>query len=63
MIPFMDTGLPVGPLSKRLDGADISFYVGFLVGGIVYSGCRRLAARYDRFSPDPSQAVGSGVSQ
>jgi NCS1 family nucleobase:cation symporter-1 len=37
MIPFMDTSLYVGPASTALDGADISFYVGFLVGAAVYA--------------------------
>lgn len=44
MIPFMDTGLMVGPISNALDGADISFYVGFVVAGLVYFPLRRLAA-------------------
>ena len=39
MIPFMDTNLVYGALSKKLDGADISFYVGFVVAGIVYQSC------------------------
>jgi NCS1 family nucleobase:cation symporter-1 len=42
MIPFMDTNLIVGALAKKLDGADISFYVGFVVAGIVYMVLRRV---------------------
>jgi NCS1 family nucleobase:cation symporter-1 len=36
MVPFMDTGLLVGPIASALQGADLSFYVGFVVAGIVY---------------------------
>jgi nucleobase:cation symporter-1, NCS1 family len=41
MVPFMNTGLVVGPVADALHGADLSFYVGFLVAGVVYSGLRR----------------------
>ncbi|MGO8871599.1 MAG: purine-cytosine permease family protein [Acidimicrobiales bacterium] len=44
MVPFMDTGLLVGPVSKALDGADISFIVGFVVAGLVYYPLRKVAA-------------------
>ena len=44
MVPFMDTGLIVGPVANRLDGADLSFVVGFLVAAAVYYPLRRLAA-------------------
>jgi len=37
MVPFMNTGLVVGPVANALHGADLSFYVGFLVAGVVYS--------------------------
>lgn len=36
MVPFMNTSLIVGPAAHALDGADIAFYVGFAVAGIVY---------------------------
>ncbi len=42
MVPFMDTSLVVGSISKKLDGADISFYVGFVVGAVVYMVLRRI---------------------
>jgi nucleobase:cation symporter-1, NCS1 family len=42
MVPFMDTGLLVGPIASALQGADLSFYVGFVVAGIVYFGLRRI---------------------
>jgi NCS1 family nucleobase:cation symporter-1 len=36
-IPFMDTSLYVGPAaSSWLHGGDIAFYVGFVVGGVLY---------------------------
>ena len=36
MVPFMNTSLIVGPEAKALDGADLAFYVGFVVTGIMY---------------------------
>jgi nucleobase:cation symporter-1, NCS1 family len=42
MVPFMDTGLLVGPIASALQGADISFYVGFVVAGVVYFALRRI---------------------
>ncbi len=53
MVPFMDTGLVEGPVAERLDGADLSFVVGFLVAGALYYPLRRLA-------PHPAQPGGSG---
>jgi NCS1 family nucleobase:cation symporter-1 len=41
MVPFMNTGLVVGPVASALHGADLSFYVGFLVAAAVYSWLRR----------------------
>ena len=45
MVPFMDTSLVVGPASTAMDGADISFFVGFIVAAVVYYPMRRLAAQ------------------
>jgi purine-cytosine permease-like protein len=45
MIPFMDTSHVVGPISKAMDGADISFYVGFVVGAVVYWPLRKIESR------------------
>jgi NCS1 family nucleobase:cation symporter-1 len=42
MVPFMDTGLLVGPIASALQGADLSFYVGFVVAGVVYFALRRI---------------------
>lgn len=36
-VPFMDGPFYEGPISKALGGADLTFYVGFLVAGIVYA--------------------------
>jgi len=44
MVPFMNTGLVVGPVANALHGADLSFYVGFVVAAIVYSALRKLQA-------------------
>ena len=41
MVPFMNTGLLVGPVATRLDGADLSFYVGFVVAFCVYLALRK----------------------
>lgn len=35
-IPFFSSTLYTGPIANQLNGADISFYVGFLVAGIIY---------------------------
>ncbi|RIV17103.1 cytosine permease [Alicyclobacillaceae bacterium I2511] len=39
--PFMDGPLYEGPVAKALQGADLSFYVGFLVAALVYGVLRR----------------------
>ena len=36
MVPFMNTGLLTGPAASALHGADLSFYVGFAVAGLLY---------------------------
>jgi NCS1 family nucleobase:cation symporter-1 len=36
MLPFMNTGLIVGPVATALHGADLSFYVGFVAAAAVY---------------------------
>jgi NCS1 family nucleobase:cation symporter-1 len=40
----MNTGLIVGPVAGALHGADLSFYVGFLVAALVYSALSRFGA-------------------
>jgi nucleobase:cation symporter-1, NCS1 family len=57
MIPFMDTSLVVGAASKALDGADISFYVGFAVGAIVYWPLRKIEVSRRAQAPAVAAAV------
>lgn len=62
MVPFMDTGLVVGPVARRLDGADLSFVVGFVVAGALYYPLRKLAAHPAQPSDDWTGAGGDLVS-
>jgi NCS1 family nucleobase:cation symporter-1 len=39
-VPFMDTSLYVGPVADALHGADLSYYVAFLVALAVYAPVR-----------------------
>ncbi|MGW3662404.1 purine-cytosine permease family protein [Streptomyces sp. NPDC005141] len=39
-VPFMDTGLYVGPVADTLHGADLSYYVAFLVALALYAPLR-----------------------
>ncbi len=39
-VPFMDTGLYVGPVAHALHGADVSYYVAFLVALALYAPLR-----------------------
>ncbi|WP_406377368.1 purine-cytosine permease family protein [Streptomyces sp. NBC_00197] len=39
-VPFMDTGLYVGPVADALHGADLSYYVAFLVALALYTPLR-----------------------
>jgi len=57
MVPFMDTSLYVGPVAARLHGADVSFYVGFVVAAAVYAPLRRLAGGQDRSSDEAVRAA------
>jgi nucleobase:cation symporter-1, NCS1 family len=43
MVPFMNTSVVEGPVAAALHGADIAFYVGFIVAGLVYYGLQRLS--------------------
>src|SRR6266699_3423794 len=40
-IPFMNSSLYAGPMANLLHGADIAYYVGMLVAGVLYSVLRR----------------------
>lgn len=56
MVPFMNTGLLIGPAANALDGADISFYVGFVVSAVVYFPLRKIEARHTTESFEPLSA-------
>jgi NCS1 family nucleobase:cation symporter-1 len=56
MVPFMNTSIIVGPFANALDGADLSFYVGFVVAGILYFFLRKVAV-----SQESKRAVAAPV--
>ncbi|MEV6703571.1 hypothetical protein AB0M68_41755, partial [Streptomyces sp. NPDC051453] len=39
-VPFMDSGLYVGPVAKALHGADLAYYVAFVAALVVYAPLR-----------------------
>lgn len=43
MVPFMNTSVLEGPMARTLDGADLSFYVGFVVASVLYLPLRNSA--------------------
>ena len=51
MVPFMNTGVIVGPVPQVLDGADLSFYVGFLVAAGIYVPLRNSTQRSPNRTP------------
>jgi nucleobase:cation symporter-1, NCS1 family len=58
MVPFMNTSIVVGPFANSLKQADIAFYVGFVVAGVLYYVLRRVAiAQEARRAPTPSVGV------
>ena len=58
MVPFMNTSIIVGPFANDLGGADIAFYVGFVVAGVLYYVLRRVAAGQEaRKVPEPAVEV------
>ncbi len=42
-VPFMNSSLFVGPMARLLHGADIAYYVGMIVTGVLYYGLRHQA--------------------
>jgi nucleobase:cation symporter-1, NCS1 family len=62
MIPFMNTSIVVGPIATSLQGADLAFYVGFVVAGVLYYVLRRIAVgQQEKQEVAPSVGVtGSG---
>jgi NCS1 family nucleobase:cation symporter-1 len=57
MVPFMDTSIIVGPVSRAMDGADLAYPVGFLVTGALYFGLRRARAGGERQVGDAAAAA------
>jgi NCS1 family nucleobase:cation symporter-1 len=59
MVPFMNTTLiSWRPVANALKGADIAFYVGFVVAGVLYYVLRRVAIGQEaRRAPAPSVGV------
>ena len=48
MVPFMNTSIVAGPVAQALQDADLAFYVGFIVTGVLYYALRTAAARRSR---------------
>jgi nucleobase:cation symporter-1, NCS1 family len=62
MVPFMNTSIIVGPVANALKGADIAFYVGFVVAGVLYYVLRRVAVSQEaRRAPALAAADGRGA--
>jgi NCS1 family nucleobase:cation symporter-1 len=62
-VPFMDTSIIVGPVAKAWDGADVAYFVNFLVAAIIYGGYRvwrHRAATPAATLGTPAQTLGSG---
>jgi NCS1 family nucleobase:cation symporter-1 len=45
MLPFMNTSIVIGPVARALHGADLAFYVGFVVTGALYYPLRKWVTR------------------
>jgi NCS1 family nucleobase:cation symporter-1 len=60
MVPFMNTGILEGPAATALAGADISFYVGFIVAAAVYVPLRNLETGRGHRVPSRLAAAGTG---
>lgn len=53
-IPFMDSTIYEGPIAVALHGADIAYYVGFVVAGILFYVFRLIASRNTPVMEDAS---------
>jgi nucleobase:cation symporter-1, NCS1 family len=66
MVPFMNTSIIVGPIANALKGADIAFYVGFVVAGVLYYVLRRVVigqeARRAALAPSVGVATQAGAA-
>ncbi|MFE3203519.1 purine-cytosine permease family protein [Embleya sp. NPDC059237] len=62
MIPFFKTSFFTGPMADALDGADLSFVVGLVVGGALYAWlCRDLDLTAERAAERASEAELEGA--
>jgi len=59
-VPFMATDLFTGPIGRALNGADLSYFVSFLVAGGIYIVMSRFAPSATRAST-PAQEVEPGL--
>jgi nucleobase:cation symporter-1, NCS1 family len=62
-VPFMDTSIIVGPVAKAWHGADVAYFVNFLVAAIIYGSYRvwrHRAAAPAAAVGTPAQTLGSG---
>ena len=53
-VPFMNTSLFTGPVAEAWHGADIAYFVNFLVAALLYGGYRLLGGRpanLDKYKP------------
>jgi len=57
MVPFMNTSVIEGPAARALHGADIAFYIGFIVAGFLYCRLRR-AGPAGHAEPHPEKLSG-----
>ncbi|MGW9434295.1 cytosine permease, partial [Streptomyces decoyicus] len=56
-VPFMDTTLFVGPVAAALHGADLAYYVAFIVSVAVYAPLRRFAGARAARTSEPAVAA------
>ena len=62
-VPFMNTSIVVGPVAKAWHGADVAYFVNFLVAAIIYGGYRvwrHRAAAPAATLGTPAHTLGSG---
>ncbi|HEX6480552.1 MAG TPA: hypothetical protein VF043_17075 [Ktedonobacteraceae bacterium] len=54
-IPFMDATFYEGPIAVALHGADIAYYIGITVAGILYYTFKLIASRSSQANADASR--------
>jgi NCS1 family nucleobase:cation symporter-1 len=63
-VPFMDTSLFVGPAAQAMHGADIAYFVAFIVTAVLYAPLRRRGAQPRPAGPRPAaSALGAATDQ